>query len=158
MVCVSSLGAVNGLVFTGARISYAVGTGHRAFGNLGRWSPHFGTPVRALVLQGLLSCAIVLLAGSFINTLPYTAPLVWLFFLGTGCAVFVLRKKDPRRDRPYKVAAYPLVPLVFCATCVFMLYSCVTFALQNRPAGFAVMGTLLATGAVIYALKLRTED
>ncbi len=43
LICISALGAVNGLIFTGARISYAVGTDHRLFRWLGRWHPRLGT-------------------------------------------------------------------------------------------------------------------
>ena len=67
LICISTLGAANGLVFTGARISYAMGTEHTLFQRLGRWSRRFGTPVWALVAQGCLGLAIVLLAGSFIE-------------------------------------------------------------------------------------------
>src|SRR5215210_4064700 len=44
LVCVSSLGAVNGMILTGARIYYAVGTEHRAYAWLGRWDLRLGTP------------------------------------------------------------------------------------------------------------------
>ena len=115
LICLSALGAVNGLVFTGARISYALGADHKSFRPLGRWSQGLGTPVWALVAQGALSLAIVLAAGSFIDTILYTAPVVWLFFLATALSLIVLRRKEPRTLRPYKVMAYPLFPLVFAA-------------------------------------------
>ena len=93
LICISALGAVNGLIFTGARISYALGAGHLAFRPLGKWHQRLGTPVWALATQGVLSLAIVLLAGSFLDTIIYTAPVVWLFFLGTALSVFVLRRQ-----------------------------------------------------------------
>ena len=52
LICLCALGAVNGLVFAGARIAYAVGRDHRLFGALGRWSERTGTPVRALIRPG----------------------------------------------------------------------------------------------------------
>jgi amino acid transporter len=51
LICISALGAVNGLILTGTRISYAVGADHRAFRPLGKWHPRTGTPVRALLVQ-----------------------------------------------------------------------------------------------------------
>jgi len=80
-----------------------MGSEHRSFRGLGSWSTRFGTPVRALIVQGCLSLAIVIFAGSFIDTILYTAPVVWVFFLATGLSVFVLRRKDPLIPRPYKV-------------------------------------------------------
>lgn len=150
LICLSSLGAVNGLIFTGARISYAVGSEHRLFAKLGKWNPSSGTPVWALIMQGVISGVIVLLAGSFMNTILYTAPLVWLFFLATGCSVLVLRKKEPDIERPFSAGRIPVIPIIFCLTCLFMLYSCFTYAYSNRPAGLIVLGCLLVTGGAVY--------
>jgi amino acid transporter len=150
LICISALGAVNGLVFTGARISYAMGGEHSAFRALGRWHPRFGTPVWALVAQGCLSLAIVLVAGSFIDTILYTAPVVWVFFLATGVSVFVLRRREPDTERPYKVVGYPMTPIVFCACCVFMFYSSVSYALKNKPVGLLVVSCVLLAGSLVY--------
>ncbi len=158
LICISALGAVNGLVFTGARISYALGADHKSFRPLGRWSGRFGTPVWALVVQGALSLAIVGAAGSFIDTILYTAPVVWLFFLATGLSVFVLRRKEPLIPRPYKVTAYPLVPLVFAACCLFMLFSSASYALAKKPVGLLFLGAILLVGAMVYRLSDRRED
>jgi len=146
IICISALGAVNGLIFTGARISYACGTGHRVFQTLGKWNPRFGTPVAALVVQGTLSLGIVLLAGSFTDTILYSAPVVWLFFLATGLSLFRLRKKDAATPRPYKVVGYPLIPIIFSATCTFMLFSSLSYALMQKPVGLAVLFAMLLAG------------
>jgi amino acid transporter len=152
LICISALGAVNGMVFTGARISYAMGAEHTAFRALGRWDAGLGTPVWALVAQGGLSLAIVLVAGSFIDTILYTAPVVWVFFLGTGLSVFVLRRKEPATPRPYRLVGYPVTTVIFCACCAFMLYNCVSYALANMPVGLAVVSGVLLAGALLYWL------
>ncbi|VGO15352.1 Serine/threonine exchanger SteT [Pontiella desulfatans] len=146
LICISALGAVNGLVFTGARISYAMGTGHRVFNWLGAWHPSLGTPVAALALQGVLALAIVLLAGSFIETILYSAPAVWLFFLATGLALFRLRRKDAQVQRPFKVVAYPVVPLLFCGAALFMFYSSVSYAVAGKPIGLLLLLGIVAAG------------
>ncbi len=110
LICISALGAANGLTFTGARISYALGREHPVFAPLGRWSARLGTPARALAIQGFLSLLVIVLAGSFINAILYSAPVVWGFFLATAASVFVLRKKDRDLPRPYRVHGYPVVP------------------------------------------------
>jgi APA family basic amino acid/polyamine antiporter len=155
LICVSALGAVNGLVFTGARISYALGTEHRFFGVLGRWHERLGTPIWALVLQGIIALAIILYAGSFLDTILYTAPVVWLFFLGTCISVWVLRRKDAKTVRPFKVPLYPVPTLIFGAACVFMLYSSVVYAVREKPMGFCIVAGSLAIGAIIYAFTRR---
>ncbi len=150
LICISALGAVNGLIFTGARISYALGSDHRCFRPLGTWSPNLGTPVWALAVQGALSLAIVLVAGSFIDTILYTAPVVWLFFLATAISVMVLRRKEPGITRPYQVRAYPLFPLVFAGCCLFMLYSSTSYALARKPLGLLFLLGVLVLGMVVY--------
>jgi len=152
LICISALGSVNGLVFTGARITYAMGKHHPAFRAVGTWNGRLGTPVWALVLQGCLSLAIIVLARSFIDTILYSAPLVWLFFLATTMCVFVLRRKDRDTPRPYKVTGYPVTTIVFCACCVFMLYSSVAYALANKPSGLLVLAGIIATGAAVYVV------
>jgi amino acid transporter len=152
LICISALGAVNGLVFTGARISYAMGAEHTLFRGLGRWSSRLGTPVWALVVQGCLSLTIVTVARSFIDTILYTAPVVWVFFLATGLSVFVLRKKEPKTVRPYKALGYPVTVIVFCLCCVFMLYSCVAYALAHRPVGLLILFGVLVAGLLVYYL------
>jgi APA family basic amino acid/polyamine antiporter len=150
LICISALGAVNGLVFTGARISYALGADHRTFRPLGTWHPRLGTPVGALLLQGGLSLAIILLAGSFLDTILYTAPVVWTFFLATGLTVFVLRRKEPDMARPYKISLYPVVPLIFVACCMFMLYSSVSYALARRPIGLLLLVSIVLIGGLLF--------
>ena len=150
LICISALGVINGLIFTGSRISYALGEEHTAFRGLGRWSGRLGTPVWAIVVQGILSFAIVLLAGSFIDTILYTAPAVWLFFLATGFSVFVLRYKEPQTLRPYKVTGYPVTTIIFCASCVFMLYSSVSYALSRKPIGLILLSGILFVGVLVY--------
>ncbi len=152
IICISALGAVNGLIFTGSRISYALGAEHRSFHFLGKWSERFGTPAKSLVFQGAISLAILFFAGSFIDAILYTAPIVWLFFLGTGISVFVLRRREPNIDRPYKISAFPLPALVFCAACIFMCYSSFTYALAMKPVGLIVVLCVLVSGLIFYRL------
>ncbi len=152
LICISALGAVNGLIFTGARISYALGAGHPAFRLLGVWHPRLGTPAWSLVVQGVLSLGIILLAGSFLDTIIYTAPVVWLFFLGSGLAVLVLRQRQPGLARPYRITAYPLPPLIFSLSALFMFYSSTRYALAQVPWGLFLSVGVLLSGVVVYYL------
>lgn len=150
IICLSALGAVNGLVFTGARISYALGADHKSFRALGRWNRRLGTPAWALAVQGALSLLIVLVAESFLDTILYTAPVVWLFFLATALSVFVLRHKEPGLVRPYQIKAYPLVPLIFSACCLAMLFSSAAYALARKPLGLIALLAIILLGIGVY--------
>ncbi len=149
LVCISALGATNGLIFTGARISYAVGAEHRVFRPLGQWHPRTGTPVRALVVQGFIAVGLIVLLGSFVNAILYTAAAVYSFYLATSLAVVVLRHKEPHVARPYRVTGYPVPTVVFCAVCAFLIYSAVVY----KPwIAVAALGVLLL-GLPIYAVS-----
>lgn len=153
LICVSTLGAVNGLIFTGARISYAVGAEHRLFRSLGQWHPRTQTPARALALQGAIAIVLIAVLGSFLNAVLYTAATVYTFYLGTTVALFVLRRREPGVERPFRIPGYPVTPLVFAGVCVFLIYSAVTYKPQVAAAACA----LLPLGLVLYALSRRLE-
>lgn len=127
LVCISALGALNGLVFTGARISYAVGADHHLFRVLGKWHPKTGTPASALIVQGAIAVTLILALRSYATTILYTAAAVYAFQLATSLGVIVLRRKEPYVPRPYRVTGYPVTTLVFCAACAFLAYSAVRY-------------------------------
>jgi amino acid transporter len=149
LVCVSTLGAANGMIFTGARISYAFGCDQPGFGWLSGWSEKYGTPCQSLLLQGALSATIVVLAGSFSQSVIYTTTVVWFFFLLTGLSVFVLRAREPQIDRPYRIHGHPFTTIIFCLSCVFLMYSAAVYDLQ---------GTAIAVGLLLTGLLFRRSS
>jgi amino acid transporter len=152
LVCISALGAVNGLIFTGARISYALGEEHRLFRALGHWEPRTGTPVWALAVQGLIALCLILVFGGYIDAILYTAAAVYTFYLGTSLAVIVLRYKEPDVERPYRVAGYPLPPLIFSGVCALLIYSSLKYAKDFKPISLIVLAVMLVAGVLIYLL------
>jgi len=152
LVCVSALGAVSGLIFTGARISYALGAEHRAFRLVGKWHARTGTPVSALLLQGAIAIGLIVILGSFIDTLLYTAAPVYTFYLATSLAVIVLRFKEPHVERPYRVTGYPVTTIIFCVVCAFLIYSAVSYAWNQMPKSLCLLEGVLLAGMVIYCL------
>jgi len=152
LVCLSALSAVNGLIFTGARISYAMGVDHPPFRALGRWHPIWGTPAVALLVQGAIAVCLIVALGSFVNAILYTAATVYTFYLASTLAVLVLRRKEPAVERPYRVWGYPWTPLLFAAVCLFLIYSAVVY----RPWIALSSCGLLLLGLPIWRLSNRT--
>jgi amino acid transporter len=152
LVCISALGAVNGLIFTGARISYALGAEHRAFGILGRWHGRTGTPIWALSVQGAIAAALIVIFGSFVDAILYTATAVYSFYLATSLSVIVLRYKEPSVERPYRVTGYPITTLIFCAVCAFLIYSAVSYAWSEKRGSLILLLAILSVGAFLYWL------
>jgi len=132
LICISALGAINGQVFTGARIYYAMGRDHKLYARLGRWHPRMGTPVASLILQTVITLGLVaafgMLRSGFESMVEFTAAIYWTFALLVGLSLFVLRHRDRQMERPYRVPLYPLPPILFCASCLFMLYSSLSYA------------------------------
>ena len=155
LVMVSALGAVNGMLFTGSRVYASLGSDHRVFAFLGRWSPRFQTPIWSLLTSAGVALLMIFAVGTELGRnavdgalslvggsgLPWkdfgggfetlvagAAPVFWLFFLLTGLSLFALREKEPGTLRPFRVPFYPFTPFIFCMTCVYMLHSSLAYA------------------------------
>ncbi|QEC53393.1 amino acid/polyamine/organocation transporter (APC superfamily) [Anseongella ginsenosidimutans] len=143
LVAVSALTSANASIFTGARTNYALGKDFQAFKILGVWDRKASGPVNAFLVQGLVSLALVGLGfitrKGFETIVEYTAPVFWFFFLMTGLSVFVLRKKEPDVKRPFRVPLYPIVPLIFCITSAWLLYSSLAYTGLGALVGVGVL-------------------
>jgi len=152
LICITALGGINGMVFTGARIFYAVGTDHRLFAWLGRWSSLKDTPVRPLVIQAAVAVGMIVGFGlnqkgseGFNNSVAFTAPTFYLFLFLVGVALFVLRARGHSADAS-RVPLYPLLPLLFCLFSTFMFYNGLLYAYQQTPWGLVATAAVLLIG------------
>lgn len=131
LIAISALGAMQGTIFTGARTNYALGKDWQLFGWLGNWNERTQTPLNALIIQGTITLALILLGtltrSGFATMVEYTAPVFWFFLLLTTLSLFILRNVEPEVKRSFQVPLYPLTPLLFCATCVYMLQASLTY-------------------------------
>lgn len=84
----------------------------------------------------------------------FTAPVFWLFILLTGIGLFVLRFRYPHVARPFKVPLYPILPIVFVCTCLFLLYRSLVFTLENQAIQVALY-VMLAGFVVWIAARLK---
>jgi len=85
----------------------------------------------------------------FETLVSHSAPAFWLFFLLTGFSLFVLRDKNPHVQRPFSVPFFPLLPIIFCNMCVYMLYQSTIYV--GWRVLFAVF--LLIAGLPLYAIS-----
>ena len=150
LIAVTTLGAISGTIFTGARTNYALGRSFAPLRFMGGWSARTNSPLGALLAQGVISLVLVLLGAwqrrGFETLVGYTAPVFWLFFFLAGVSLLVLRRKQPDTPRPFRVPLYPLTPILFCATCAYMLWSSLAYTGLGAFAGVIV---LLAGGVVL---------
>jgi basic amino acid/polyamine antiporter, APA family len=144
LVSAAALSTLNATIFTGARTNYALGRDFAMFKYLGQWKLRGDTPANALLVQGVIALALVVLGtgvarGGVQTMVDYTAPVFWFFFLMTGVALFILRRRSPESPQPFRVPLYPLTPLLFCVTCAYMLYSSLTFTGPGAAIGVAIV-------------------
>lgn len=131
MTMVSIFGALNGNILVGPRVAFAVARDHKMYEPLRRVDPRFGTPALSIAALSAWSCALIL-ANDIIpvaNTSLFTLLTNYVvfggsvFYFSAVLAVFVLRKKMPNAERPYRTWGYPWVPLVFVAFYVYFLFA-----------------------------------
>ncbi|MGH7553315.1 MAG: amino acid permease [Longimicrobiales bacterium] len=152
LVMLSTFGTLNGSTMTGPRIFWAMAEDGLFFRPVAAVHPTWKTPYAAIGLACLLGIGYVSirtfeqLADAFILG-------IWPFYaLGVG-AVFIMRKRSPNMERPYRCFGYPVVPLVFLAASVAMLLNAVIEQPVSTLIGF---GIILAGVPVFYLWKGRT--
>ena len=146
IVVLAAVSTANATIITGARTNYALGRDFNLLKFMGRWDSKRNTPVNALLVQGFIAILLIIFGArskEAVETMvDYTAPVFWVFLLLTTTSLFILRYKEKGREIPYKVPLYPITPLLFIATCGYMLYSSLAYTGKGAlvGAGFLVLG------------------
>lgn len=121
MVIISTFGTTNANVLATARVTFAMARDKQFFSFAGEIHPRFNTPGNALWFQFVWT-AILVVSGSFDTLTDMLIFVSWFFYGMSALGVFVLRRKMPERERPYKVWGYPVVPAIFVLfTLVFLI-------------------------------------
>ena len=154
VICCAALSALNGTIFTGARLYRAVGNDLPMLKRLGLDASRGGSPTVAFAAQGAVAMSLIgfgaLTRDGFQAMVAYTAPVFWLFLLLVGISYFVLRRREPDRARPFRAPLYPLIPGLFCLTCAYLLYA----SLAYTGLGALVGVTVLLIGVPVVWLTL----
>ena len=111
MIMISTFGCNNGLILSGARVYYAMAKDGLFFKNAGVLN-NKSVPGTALIVQGIWTC-LLCLSGTYGDLLDYVVFAVLLFYILTVVGIFILRKKQPNAERPYKAFGYPITPALY---------------------------------------------
>jgi APA family basic amino acid/polyamine antiporter len=150
-VVVSILGTLNATVLVGPRIAYAMGLDGLLPAGVDRAHARFGTPHRAIVLQGLTAAGLIALLQTFPSVLDFTTFAIVLASIADVLALFALRRRQPARPRPYRALGYPWVPALY----VLASAAIAGVMLFGRPRECAVGLASLAAGLPFYWLFRR---
>lgn len=146
LIMISTFGCNNGLILAGARVYYAMardGLFFRAVGRLNRYA----VPGVALGLQAVWA-SLLCLSGRYSDLLDYIIFAVLLFYIATIAGIFVLRRKMPTAERPYRAPGYPLVPLLYIVVAAAIALDLLLVKPRYTGAGLI----LVASGIPVYFL------
>lgn len=162
-IMISTFGCNNGLILAGARVYYAMARDGLFFRSTGRLN-RFRVPAVGLAVQCLWASLLVIprtrLAGEdgaprygnvYSNLLEYVVFAVLLFYVLTILGVFVLRRKRPDAERPYRAFGYPFVPLFYIAGALLVVTCLLVYRTETTWPGLAIV----LTGIPVYLLWRR---
>jgi len=142
----SILGAMNALVLAGPRAYYQMAKDGLLFERFGRVHPTWRTPAEAILLQGAWSSLLVVFIGGFSQLFTYVIFGAWIFYAAAVAGVIALRRKEPGLLRPFRVPAYPFVPLLFVAGAAFLVVN----TLVATPRESLIGLSFIALGIPLY--------
>ena len=150
LILCSIFGATNGDILGGARAYYAMARDGLLFSAVGKIHPRFQTPHVALIIQGIWS-VVLAATGTFEQLYTYVIFTSWIFYAGAVLAVVILRHKYPQTPRPYRVWAYPVLPVAFAAAALTIITN--SLVRNPRESGFGLGLVLL--GIPVYLVWTR---
>jgi APA family basic amino acid/polyamine antiporter len=148
IVMLSVIGAINGCILTGARVPFAQARDGLFFSKFGQVHPRFETPGFAIVAQGIWT-AVLILTGSYETLSAYTMLSAWIFYTLSVLSVWVLRRKRPEADRPYRMWGYPYTLWSFVIVSVWFMAD----ALVNQPKPSLIAFGIATAGIPFYLMR-----
>jgi APA family basic amino acid/polyamine antiporter len=109
---ISIAASISAMTFAGPRVYYAMARDGLFFRSAAHIHPRYRTPATSIVAQALWSGLLVLTGGASTLT-NYTGFAVVLFAGVAVAALFVLRRREPNAERPFKAWGYPVAPAIF---------------------------------------------
>ncbi|HEY2821239.1 MAG TPA: amino acid permease [Candidatus Acidoferrum sp.] len=162
-IIISTFGCNNGLILAGARVSYAMAKDGLFFRSTGTLSKK-GVPASALIYQCVWIVILILLrtrhvsaAGAvtygnlYSDLLDYVVFSVLIFYALTIAGIFVLRRKRPDLERPYRAFGYPFVPALYIVSALAIMLVLLLYKTQTAWPGLVIV----LLGVPVYLLWSR---
>ncbi len=149
-ILISTFGCANGLTLAGPRVYYAMSRDGLFFKAAGKLNPRYKTPVIALLIQGVWTC-LLCISGSYSQLLDYIICTELIFYILTIGSLFVLRKKRPDAQRPYKALGYPVLPALYIVMAAWICVVLLRYKPQYTWPGIVIV----LLGLPVYAIWSR---
>ena len=151
MIMISTFGCNNGLILAGARVYYTMAKDQLFFKQAGTLNKNI-VPEWALWIQCAMACALCL-SGRYGDLLDMVSFIVVIFYVLTIAGIFILRKKYPDAERPYKAFGYPVLPIIYILMGISFCSLLIIYKRQFTWPGLII--TLI--GIPLYYLAVRNK-
>lgn len=145
LIMISTFGCNNGLILAGARVYNAMAVDGLFFKKTAELN-NFGVPANGLWLQCIWA-SLLCLTGKYGDLLDYVIFVVLIFYVLTIAGIFILRKKRPDAERPYKAFGYPILPALYILMATFI---CIALLIYKPLYTWPGLGIVLAGIPVYY--------
>ena len=147
---VSLAASISAMILAGPRVYFAMARDGVFFEGMARIHPRFRSPTVAIIAQAIWS-GVLVLSGSLSQLVSYTGFAIVLFAGIAVSALFVLRRRHPALERPFRAWGYPWAPALFVAASGAMVVN----ELWRNPLTSVAGVALIAAGIPVYWLKRR---
>lgn len=149
MIMISTFACNNGLIMAGARVYYTMAKDGLFFKKAANLN-YASVPSWALWVQCFWASALCL-TGKYGDLLDFVVIIVLIFYILTIYGIFILRKKRPNVERPYKAFGYPFLPMLYII--IALALSVALLFTKFATCGWGVL--IMLTGIPIYYLTQR---
>jgi APA family basic amino acid/polyamine antiporter len=146
LIMVSTFGCNSGLILSGGRLFYAMSKDGLFFKKAGELNKN-NVPAKALWFQCVWAC-VLCISGKYGDLLTYSTFASLLFYILTIYGIFILRKKDPNVERPYKAFGYPIIPAIYIVITSLICITLLIYDTTNTGLGLFIV----ALGIPVYYL------
>lgn len=152
LIMVSTFGCNSGLILSGGRLFFAMAKDGLFFKQATELNKN-QVPAKALWVQCIWA-SVLCISGKFGDLLTYATFASLLFYILTILGVFILRKKEPKADRPYKAFGYPVVPALYIAVTSAICLTLLIYDTFNTGLGLFIV----ALGIPVYYFAMKKKE
>ena len=138
-ITISTLGFLSQSMLTAPRVYYAMARDGLFFASVGKLFGKSGTPVVAIILQGL-AALLIAISGTYGEILNFEVTVDFIFFGMTAAALLILRRRGIGSDAViYRVPGHPFTTILFVLSCAAIVVSAVLASPRNSAIALCIM-------------------